>query len=223
MRASVILVASYVAIQAASGATISYTGSLSSPSDISTAITVNLASAGNLILQTWGFGGGTNAASVVIPAGGFDPFVGVFAGTGSTATFIDGTSDDLSNYGAFQGCPPAGTVDIGGAVCGDVTMLFSLAAGTYTVLLTDGAYIPNAVFETGGTLGDGFADFTGGGFQTCNGTDCITPTAGWALDVTTPDTTATAPEPGGLWVCGAGMIVLAAVSRRQRLIALQDN
>jgi hypothetical protein len=110
MRASVFLVAGYVAIQAASGATISYSGTLASSSDTSTTITVNLASGGNLALQTWGFGGGTNAASFVIPAGGFDPFIGVFAGTGSTATFIDGTSDDLSNYGAFQGCPPAGTV-----------------------------------------------------------------------------------------------------------------
>ena len=223
MRASGFLVAAYVAIQAASGATISYTGTLASPSDTSTTITVNLASAGNLALQTWGFGGGTNAASFVIPAGGFDPFVGVFAGTGSTATFIDGTSDDLSNYGAFQGCPPAGTVDIGGAVCGDVTMLFSLAAGTYTVLLTDGGYIPTAVFETNGTLGDGFTDFTGGAFQTCNGTDCITPTANWALDITTPDNTASAPEPGGIWVCGVGLMLLAAASRRQRLTRLQRN
>ena len=223
MRASGFVVAAYVAIHAASGATVSYTGSLASSSDSSTAITVNLASAGNLALQTWGFGGGTNAAAAVIPAGGFDPFVGVFAGTGSTATFIDGTSDDLSNYAAYQGCPPAGTVDIGGAVCGDVTMVFSLAAGTYTVLLTDGAYIPNAVFETGGTLGDGFTDFTGGAFQTCNGSDCITPTASWALDITTPDATVSAPEPGGLLVSGAGLILLAAASLRQRLTGFPNN
>ncbi len=221
MRACGFFVVAYVAIQAASGATISYTGTLASSSDISTTITVNLASAGNLALQTWGFGGGTNAASVVIPAGGFDPFVGVFAGTGSTATFIDGTSDNLSNYAAFQGCPPAGAVNIGGAVCGDVTMLFSLAAGTYTVLLTDGAYIPNAVFGTNGTLGDGFTDLTGGAFQTCNGTNCITPTANWALDITTP--TVPAPEPGGLWVCGVGLSILAAASRRRLLTRHQNN
>src|SRR5260370_40886062 len=104
MRACGFFVVTYVAIQAASGATISYTGSLASSSDSSTTITVNLASAGNLALQTWGFGGGTNAASVVIPAGGFDPFVGVFGGTGSTPTFVDGTSDDLSNYGAVPCC-----------------------------------------------------------------------------------------------------------------------
>jgi hypothetical protein len=222
MRANGFLVAACFAMQAVAG-TVSYTGTLASSTDSTTQITVTLADPGTLGLQTWGFGGGTNAASAVIPAGGFDPFVGVFAGTGNTAIFIDGTSDILTNYTA--GCPPAGTVDIGGQTCGDVAMSLSLAAGTYTVLLTDGPYIPNAVFETGGTLGDGFTDFTGGVFQTCNttvaGTTCITPTANWALDITTPDTTA--PEPGGLWLLGTGLIVLGAAYRRQRLTGPKSN
>jgi hypothetical protein len=189
---------------------------------------VTLTSAGTLDLQTWGFGGGTNGAGTVIPAGGFDPFVGLFASTGSGAVFIDGTSDALSNFAG--NCPPAGTVDIGGSqVCGDVTMTFSLAAGTYTVLLTDGLWVPNAVFELpGGTLGDGF--YTGftpqdsqgnptGAFQTCNqtdtGTTCITPGAKWALDITTDGTVTPAPEPGELWVCGIGLIGLGAARRRR--------
>jgi hypothetical protein len=215
MRACGLLVAAGFAVQLASGGTISYTGTLSSPEDGSTAIVVTLASAGNLGLQTWGFGGGTNAALASIAAGGFDPFVGVYAGTGSTALFIDGTSDNLSNYASYQGCPPAGLVDIGGNVCGDVTMQYALAAGTYTVLLTDGAYFPNAVFETGGMLGDGFTDLTPGVFQTCNGADCITPTANWALDITTPDTVTATPEPGGMWVFGIGLIAWGAVLRRR--------
>jgi hypothetical protein len=218
MRASGFIVAVFLAIQAASGGTISYTGTLASPDDASTVITVTLASGGTLGLQTYGFGGGTNAASEVIAAGGFDPFVGVFAGTGGTAIFIDGTSDVLFNYS--PGCPPAGTVNIGGAVCGDVTLSETLAAGTYTVLLTDGAYIPNAVFETNGTLGDGFSDFTGGAFQTCNttgpDTKCITPSANWALDITTPGTTTTAaPEPGGLCAIGLALITWSVAWRRR--------
>ena len=51
-----------------------------------------------------------------------------------------------------------------------------------------------------------YTDFTAGAFQTCNGNDCITPTANWALDITTPDATSPTPEPGGLWVCGAGLM-----------------
>ena len=216
MRTSGFFLAACFAIQAAAG-TIPYTGTLASPQD-TVQITVTLASAGTINLQTWGFGGGTNAASTVIPAGGFDPFVGVFAGLGDAAIFIDGTSDILSNYTA--GCPPANTVDIGGQTCGDVTMSSSLAAGTYTVLLSDGPYIPLAVFETNGTLGDGFSDLTAGVFQTCNGSACITPTANWALDITTPDTTASAPEPGGLVLGGIGLIILGSASRRRRLTGL---
>jgi hypothetical protein len=53
-----------------------------------------LSGAGTLTLQTWGFGGGTNAAGMVIPAGGFDPFVGVFNSSGD---LIQGTSDVLSS------------------------------------------------------------------------------------------------------------------------------
>ena len=214
MRASGLILAAFLAIQAASGGTISYTGTLASPDDASTVITVTLASGGTLGLQTYGFGGGTNAASEVIAAGGFDPFVGVFAGTGSTATFIDGTSDILSNYS--PGCPPAGTVNIGGAVCGDVTLSETLAAGTYTVLLTDGEYTPTAVFETAGTLGDGFSDLTPGAFQTCkaNGTKCITPTANWALDITTPgSTTAATPEPAGLGAVGLALVAWSVAWR----------
>ena len=78
----------------------------------------------------------------MVPAGGFDPFVGVFAGTGDSASFINGTSDDLSNFSSFAGCPPAGTVNIGGSVCGDITMSLALTVGTYTVLLSDAAFIP---------------------------------------------------------------------------------
>jgi hypothetical protein len=211
MRARNFLLIACFALQVASGST-SYTGALLSSDDASTTITVTLASAGTLFLQTWGFGGGTNAASAVIPAGGFDPFVGVFAGVGSSAIFIDGTSDVLSNYDGFAGCPPAATVNIGGQVCGDVQMALSLDAGTYTVLLTDGLYIPNAVFETNGVLGDGFSDFTGGVFQTCSVADCISNTANWALDITAP--TAAVPEPGGLWICGIGLAVLSAASQR---------
>ena len=231
MRVSGFALAACLAIQAAAG-TISYTGTLASSIDTSTQITVTLASAGTLDLQTFGFGGGTNAASAVIPAGGFDPFVGVFAGTGDSAVFIDGTSDVLSSFTA--NCPPANTVDIGGQVCGDVTMTLSLAAGTYTVLLTDALYFPAAVFETNGVLGDGFIDWTPqdaqgptGAFQTCNivgaTTTCITPTANWALDITTPDSGTSTPEPGGLWVCGIGLIVLGSVSRRQRLTQFKKN
>jgi len=115
---------------------------------------------------------------------------------------------------------------IGGAVCGDVILSFPVAAGTYTVLLTDALYYPVAVSETNGTLGDGFFDYTppagqnpSGGFQTCNivgdTTTCIAPSANWALDITTEGNVTPAPEPGELWVYGIGLIGLGAARRRR--------
>src|SRR6516225_5437175 len=148
----------------------SFVGTLASPTDTFEA-TLVLASPSEVTLQTYGFGGGTNQAGTVIAPGGTDPFVGLFSGTGSGAAFLDGTSLDLTNYSSFMGCPPAGTVsNFGGTNCGDVTMTFdSLVAGTYTVFLSDGQYIPNAAVGAGSTFGDGFLDLTGGSF--CNVAD----------------------------------------------------
>jgi hypothetical protein len=181
--------------------TVSYTGTLSSPED-TFQTDVMLSSAGTLTLQTWSFGGGTNAAGTVIPSGGFDPFAGVFDSSGN---LIQGTSDVLTNYGSFAGCPPAGLVAIGSVPgnCGDITMSLPLAAGTYTVLLSDAGYIPNAIFDNPsyGNLSEGFTDFTGGAFQTCvDVNDCNNDTANWALDVTTPTSVTATPEPGSLAV-----------------------
>ncbi|HEV2445366.1 MAG TPA: DVUA0089 family protein, partial [Candidatus Sulfopaludibacter sp.] len=91
----------------------------------------------------------------------------------------------LSNYAGFFGCPPAGTLTIGGsAVCGDVTMMVPLSAGSYMVLLSDGDFFPAAVFDNG-TLGEGFLDFTGGQFcnVVINGTGCPNNSGAYALDI----------------------------------------
>jgi hypothetical protein len=191
---------------------VSYTGTLSSSTDV-VEETFTLSSPGTIGLQTWGFGGGTNAAGDVISPGGTDPFLAIFSGIGASATILTdgmgnpfGTSLDLSNYGNpnFLGCPPAGAPVIGGsAQCGDITMtLPSLAAGTYTVALSDGQYIPQAVFDNG-TLGEGFSDLTGGGFcnLVINGVGCPDSLGGaYAFDITgLPG--AAVPEPAtGTWV-----------------------
>lgn len=130
----------------------SSTGTLASSTDTASLVfVVGGSSSENVTIQTLGFGGGVNAAGQTIVAGGFDPFVGVFSGTGSTAAIVTdgmgdpfGTSDALSNFGGFAGCPPAGTVDIGGSVCGDVTIQLALLPGTYTLLLTDALYMHQA-------------------------------------------------------------------------------
>lgn len=191
--------------------TTSLTGTLSTP-ESTVLLTLDVAMPGNVTLQTYGFGGGTNAAGTIIAPDGFDPFVGLFSGLGDSAVFINGTSDILSTFS--PGCPPAGLVTIGSVAgqCGDVNLTFTgLAAGLYTVLLSDGEYVPNAVFEApGGTLGDGFTDLTAGVFQTCyDSNDCNTDTGNWALDITAP-AGSSVPEPGSAALSLFG-IALAAI------------
>jgi hypothetical protein len=209
--------------------TVSYTGTLVNPED-SFATTVSVAGGGSVTLQTYGFGGGVNAAGTAIAPGGFDPFVGLFSGTGDSAVFVDGTSDILTNY--TPGCPPAGTVTIGSfpGQCGDVALSFSgLAAGTYTVLLTDAAYLPAAVFEgSPAFLGDGFIDLTGGVFQTCvDENNCNTDTSNWALDVTVGSGSTTppaVPEPPSVELAALGMVFVACwMYRRNREIVIYTN
>jgi hypothetical protein len=218
--ASFLMVLIPTAVRATS---ISYTGTLASPTDV-VEETFTLTSPATIGLQTWSFGGGTNAAGNLILPGGTDPFLGIFFGTGASAAILTdgggnpyGTSLDLSNYGNpnFLGCPPAAAPLIGGLPqCGDITMtLTSLAAGTYTVILTDGQYIPQAVYDNG-TLGEGFNDFTGGTFcnVAINGVNCPNTSGAYAFDIT--GLPASVPEPAP--AASVGAVLLALVLRRTR-------
>jgi len=208
----------------------SYVGTLASSSDVfETTFTLGVAS--DVLLQTYGFGGGTNQEGTVLAGGGTDPFLAIYAGVGPTATVLldalsnpYATSLDITNYDpAFVGCPSAIAPSIGGSpVCGDVRMSISaLAAGTYTILLSDGQYIPGAVFDNG-VLGDSdnFADLTGGVFCNLeiNGVDCPNSTGAYALDLSTKPTGggSTVPEPSTILLLGAGMLAATLIARAAR-------
>ena len=202
---------------------LSFTGNLSSPSSpVIQPFTVS--TAGTITIQTWGFGGGTNAAGTLITPGGIDPLVAIFSGIGPGASIFNiggdpnnpaGTSDTLTNFSSFAGCPPAGMVMIGAgagsSVCGDIRMVLSLSVGTYTLVVGDADYQPNALIDPASTgiLGDGFTDFTGGVFETCNtnnagNTTCVTRSSQYAVDISGPGIVT--PEPGTLVLLGTGVI-----------------
>jgi hypothetical protein len=211
---------------------ISCTGTVSTPEDVFLE-SFTLAASATIRVQTYGFGGGTNAAGSLIPSGGFDSLVALFSGIPTAATILtDGGSnpivsaDNLSLYD--PGCPPAGLVTVGTVpgVCGDNTLTTSLAAGTYTLLLTDANFVPLAVNPNtflgpydltdttssnyGGTNG-AYNDLSSGVFQTCaTAIDCNTDTGNFAVDITGLPT----PEPATLPLVG---VSLAWFLRRRKV------
>lgn len=134
------------------GAATSLTGQLdpANPQDVFL-YPFTLSAPATVTVQSWGYGGtlsapgGTNANGAVIPPGGFDPYVSLFSGTGSTATFVASNDDGL--------CPP-GTVAAGS--CFDSTLTRNLQAGAYTLAVS--SFLNMSLAENYGTgnLGDGF-------------------------------------------------------------------
>jgi hypothetical protein len=184
--------------------------------------TFTLSSASTIEVQTWGFGGGVNAAGQTISPGGFDSLVALFSGLATHAPILSGGGNpvaDAQNFWsaylfALPGCPPAGTI---AGVCGDNTLKASLTAGIDTHLITDAIFIPIAVnsgsstpFDLTDTPSNHYGSSTGNGartdissgvFQTCaSGADCNTDSGNFAVDImdqsgaTVPPT----PEPASL-------------------------
>jgi hypothetical protein len=209
-----------------SGGAVSATGTFGTSEDIflepftlsgNTAITV----------QTWGFGGGTNAAGAGIPSGGFDSLVALFSGTPAAATILMNAGNPVGSDPAttqfFSGCPPAGKVSIGSeSLCGDNKLTVTLGAGSYILLLTDADFEP-AGFNPGSSSAldltdpNNYGDLTGGVFQTCNDQGvCITPNANFAVDLSGGRVTGT-PEPGSFLLLGSGLVVLIGMGKRRSL------
>jgi hypothetical protein len=218
------------------GSAISCTGNLTAPENV---FTEPFTSGGTtLTVQTFSFGGGTNAAGMVIPEGSFMPLIALYSSTGvivpvdyvlngagtqvvsdtynpagtnpaaSADSLVTGPTGTISLSGL---CPPG--VMVGGQ-CGDSTLTITgLPIGAYMLVLTDAFNQPRSVNPgppASVNLSDGFGDLTGGTFTMCDSAS-TTPCGNFAVDISPVAT----PEPATLLLLGSGLLAAGWRSRRR--------
>ncbi|HMU63911.1 MAG: PEP-CTERM sorting domain-containing protein [Nitrosomonas sp.] len=144
-------------------------------------------------LRTWSYAGGTNAEGNTISAGGFDPIITLFNGTGN---LIDDNDD-----GAGVAADPVTGAEF------DAVLSIFLDIGNYTASLTQ-----YANFAIGPNLADGF---TGSGVTGFIDADGNTRTSAWAFDIVISEL----PEPTSVALLGLGLVSLAFTRRSIKKIS----
>ncbi|HWF07000.1 MAG TPA: DVUA0089 family protein [Bryobacteraceae bacterium] len=167
-------------------------------------INFTLASDATVTFQTYGYGGGTNAAATVIPAGGFQSELSWFA--------ADGTLFGSAN----SGCGAAGTGNSG--FCLDTFVRPFLSAGTYTLAVTQAGNDPV------GTLSDGFSEQGLGNFTASGSCTAFCGAFGdqdngsWAVDILNVSEAAepgAVPEPVTFLLTASGLSLIGLAARRR--------
>ena len=188
---------------AAHAATQSFTGAFTQD-DEQFSTTFNVAMDGEVVLQTWSFGGGINAAGASVAAGGFAPVLSIFTAGGD-----------------LIGLAQAGVADCGAcnadAATGfrwDVAWSATLSSGSYLAVLTQDDNSPFGPTLSDGFSRDGQGNFTGPSFLGADGAfilvDASQRDGHWALDLTTP-----VPEPAtwAMLLAGVGLLALRAAGK----------
>jgi len=107
-------------------------------------MTFNLSTASTFTAQTFGWAGDKNEAGVVIPAGSFAPVLSLYDAPGTLLHLAIGSSGVCGTTSS--------AVDIATGACWDTGMTVTLAAGAYTLVLTQDGNTP-----LGPTWLEGFA------------------------------------------------------------------
>lgn len=168
---------------ATQAAPVSFTGNLASDNNVQL-FSFTLAADADVSLRTWSHGGGLNAAGNLIAAGGFDPIVSLFFGSGGLALLFDANDDGI------------------GLGSGDALLeRFALQSGTYTVALSQAAN-----FAIGPLLEDGFLGAGNPGFGGRS--------SAWALDILGASSASPIPEPSTFALALISLAALAALAAR---------
>jgi hypothetical protein len=188
------------------GASFSFTGAFSTDDQLQQ-FTFILSGTSTVTLRTWSYAGGTNQASMVIPQGGFDPWLSLYNSAGTLLQSVDNGT-----------CGQVGTDSVTGA-CFDSFIMQSLGMGTYTLVLSQSDNGP-----AGGMLSDGFIHtgdptFTSS-FACSNGQFCDSTadnrTNQWAVDIDNVTSIPSGvPEPGTVVLLASGLAAIVVLRRRK--------
>jgi hypothetical protein len=157
-----------------SAATASYGGNLSQDADVRL-IPFSVDAAAEVSIRTFSYAGGMQADGTAVHAGGFDPMLELFDGTGAHI----GHSDDDAT----------GTAGIDPQTLEGLDALFRevLQAGSYIVALAQFDNFANGDTLVGGFMREGQGNFTGSLFGCSNQKFCdfkkANRTQAWALDI----------------------------------------
>ncbi len=172
-----------------------------------------------VFLVSYGYGGGTQADGNVVSDGGIDTILTLFDSTGALINSNDdGSSTCFSNASAVGGS--GGNADPGTGATFDTCLSSVLAAGDYTVAVTQFNNFANGPNLSNGFLRDGDTTFTSS-FGCSNGIFCdVTQdnrTSAWAYDILNVVNATQVSEPWTLSLLAGSVLVAGMRTRRRRI------